>query len=116
MQPRLFGHMFARTRRQGDPAIAYQCRSSCSRAGAVGPLRFVGAGLTGVGLGYLSGSSRVADRAGAARRWLLHFPFSTKLKLASPARVGRLTGLHFKYADYFGGRDECQAGLARLPP
>ena len=72
-----------------------------------GPFRIVLAlGLAGIGLGCLYWSGSKAGWLIALvlfGAWLLHFPFSTKLKigLAGAAMLIGLAGFAVKYADYF---------------
>ena len=105
---RLFGHMFYPNALAGVILLLLPVSLALLLGQARwGPLRFVLAlGLAGVGLGclYCSGSKAgwliALVLLGA---WLLHFPFSTKLKigLASAAMVIGLAGFAVKYADYF---------------
>ena len=106
--PRLFGHMFYPNALAGVILLLLPVSLALLLGQARwGPMRFVLAlGLAGVGLGcqYWSGSKAgwliTLVLLGA---WLLHFPFSTKLKigLASAAMVIGLAGFAVKYADYF---------------
>ena len=106
--PRLFGHMFYPNALAGVILLLLPVSLALLLGQAPwGPLRFVLAlGLAGVGLGCLYWSGSKAGWLIALvllGAWLLHFPFSTKLKigLASAAMVIGLTGFAVKYADYF---------------
>ena len=106
--PRLFGHMFYPNALAGVILLLLPVSLALLLGQARwGPLRFVLAlGLAGVGLGCLYWSGSKAGWLIAMVLlgvWLLHFPFSTKLKigLASAAMVIGLTGFAVKYADYF---------------
>ena len=106
--PRLFGHMFYPNALAGVILLLLPVSLALLLGQARwGPLRFVLAlGLAGVGLGCLYWSGSKAGWLIAMVLlgvWLLHFPFSTKLKigLASVAMVIGLTGFAVKYADYF---------------
>ena len=106
--PRLFGHMFYPNALAGVILLLLPVSLALLLGQARwGPLRFVLAlGLAGVGLGCLYWSGSKAGWLIAMVLlgvWLLHFPFSTKLKigLASAAIVIGLTGFAVKYADYF---------------
>ena len=106
--PRLFGHMFYPNALAGVILLLLPVSLALLVGQARwGPLRFVLAlGLAGVGLGCLYWSGSKAGWLIAMVLlgvWLLHFPFSTKLKigLASAAMVIGLTGFAVKYADYF---------------
>ena len=106
--PRLFGHMFYPNALAGVILLLLPVSLALLLGQARwGPLRFVLAlGLAGVGLGCLYWSGSKAGWLIALvllGAWLLHFPFSTKLKigLASAAMVIGLTGFAVKYADYF---------------
>ena len=106
--PRLFGHMFYPNALAGVILLLLPVSLALLLGQARwGPLRFVLAlGLAGVGLGCLYWSGSKAGWLIALvllGAWLLHFPFSTKLKigLASAAMVIGLAGFVVKYADYF---------------
>ena len=106
--PRLFGHMFYPNALAGVILLLLPVSLALLLGQARwGPLRFVLAlGLAGVGLGCLYWSGSKAGWLIALvllGAWLLHFPFSTKLKigLASAAMVIGLAGFAVKYADYF---------------
>ena len=106
--PRLFGHMFYPNALAGVILLLLPVSLALLLDQARwGPLRFVLAlGLAGVGLGCLYWSGSKAGWLIALvllGAWLLHFPFSTKLKigLASAAMVIGLAGFAMKYADYF---------------
>ena len=105
---RLFGHMFYPNALAGVILLLLPVSLALLLGQARwGPLRFVLAlGLAGVGLGCLYWSGSKAGWLIALvllGAWLLHFPFSTKLKigLASAAMVIGLAGFAVKYADYF---------------
>ena len=106
--PRLFGHMFYPNALAGVILLLLPVSLALLLGQARwGPLRFVLAlGLAGVGLGCLYWSGSKAGWLIALvllGAWLLHFPFSAKLKigLASTAMVIGLAGFTVKYADYF---------------
>ena len=106
--PRLFGHMFYPNALAGVILLLLPVSLALLLGQARwGPMRFVLAfGLAGVGLGCLYWSGSKAGWLIALvllGAWLLHFPFSTKLKigLASAAMVIGLAGFAVKYADYF---------------
>ena len=106
--PRLFGHMFYPNALAGVILLLLPVSLALLLGQARwGPLRFeLALGLAGVGLGCLYWSGSKAGWLIALvllGAWLLHFPFSTKLKigLASAAMVIGLTGFAVKYADYF---------------
>ncbi|HCV98949.1 MAG TPA: hypothetical protein DGJ56_06590 [Verrucomicrobiales bacterium] len=106
--PRLFGHMFYPNALAGVILLLLPVSLALLLGQARwGPLRFLLAlGLAGVGLGCLYWSGSKAGWLIALvllGAWLLHFPFSTKLKigLASAAMVIGLAGFAVKYADYF---------------
>ena len=106
--PRLFGHMFYPNALAGVILLLLPVSLALLLGQARwGPLRFVLAlGLAGVGPGCLYWSGSKAGWLIALvllGAWLLHFPFSTKLKigLASAAMVIGLAGFTVKYADYF---------------
>ena len=106
--PRLFGHMFYPNALAGVILLMLPVSLALLLGQAQwGPFRFVLAlGLAGVGLGCLYWSGSKAGWLIALvllGSWLLHFPFSTKLKigLASAAMVIGLAGFAVKYADYF---------------
>ncbi len=106
--PRLFGHMFYPNALAGVILLLLPVSLALLLGQARwGPLRFVLAlGLAGVGPGCLYWSGSKAGWLIALvllGAWLLHFPFSTKLKigLASAAMVIGLAAFTVKYADYF---------------
>ena len=106
--PRLFGHMFYPNALAGVILLLLPVSLALLLGQARwGPMRFVLAlGLAGVGLGCLYWSGSKAGWLIALvllGAWLLHFPFSAKLKigLASTAMVIGLAGFTVKYADYF---------------
>ena len=106
--PRLFGHMFYPNALAGVILLLLPVSLALLLGQARwGPLRFLLAlGLAGVGLCCLYWSGSKAGWLIALvllGAWLLHFPFSTKLKigLASAAMVIGLAGFAVKYADYF---------------
>ena len=106
--PRLYGHMFYPNALAGVILLLLPV-SLALLLGQVrwGPFRIVLAlGLAGIGLGCLYWSGSKAGWLIALvlfGAWLLHFPFSTKLKigLAGAAMLIGLAGFAVKYADYF---------------
>ena len=106
--PRLFGHMFYPNALAGVILLLLPVSLALLLGQARWrQFRFVLAiGLGGVGLGCLYWSGSKAGWLIALvllGAWLLHFRFSTKLKigLASAAMVIGLAGFGVKYADYF---------------
>ena len=106
--PRLYGHMFYPNALAGVILLLLPVSLALLLGQARwGPFRIVLAlGLAGIGLGCLYWSGSKAGWLIALvlfGAWLLHFPFSTKLKigLAGAAMLIGLAGFAVKYADYF---------------
>ena len=106
--PRLYGHMFYPNALAGVILLLLPVSLALLLGQARwGPFRIVLAlGLAGIGLCCLYWSGSKAGWLIALvlfGAWLLHFPFSTKLKigLAGAAMLIGLAGFAVKYADYF---------------
>lgn len=106
--PRLYGHMFYPNALAGVILLLLPVSLALLLGQARwGPFRIVlTLGLAGIGLGCLYWSGSKAGWLIALvlfGAWLLHFPFSAKLKigLAGAAMLIGLAGFAVKYADYF---------------